>query len=118
MRRWRSRSRRWWRVLFAVSNELQQSVTGMLERGQKRHLERNAPLSAPYRGQSYLRHLQDINRRYASNVPDARSLQRWTGLIVAAIDILHRATMQQLDAVTAMLPASALQTAWSTVPRD
>ena len=92
------------------SNELQQSVTGMLERGQKRHLERNALLSALYQSQSYLRHLQDINRRYASNVPDARQLAEMDRLIVAAIDTPSpRATVQQLDAVTAMLPASALQ---------
>lgn len=92
------------------SNELQQSVTGMLERGQKRHLERNALLSTLYQSQSYLRHLQDINRRYASNVPDARQLAEMDRLIVAAIDTPSpRATVQQLDAVTAMLPASALQ---------
>ncbi|MEG5704609.1 ATP-binding protein [Enterobacter hormaechei] len=92
------------------SNELQQSVTGMLERGQKRHLERNALLSALYQSQSYLRHLQDINRRYASNVPDPRQLAEMDRLIVAAIDTPSpRATVQQLDAVTAMLPASALQ---------
>lgn len=92
------------------SNELQQSVTGMLERGQKRHLERNALLSALYQSQSYLRHLQDINRRYASNVPDPRQLAEMDRLIVAAIDTPSpRATVQQLDAVTAILPASALQ---------
>ena len=92
------------------SNELQQSVTGMLERGQKRHLERNALLSALYQSQSYLRHLQDINRRYASNVPDARQLAEMDRLIVAAIDTPSpRATVQQLDAVKAGLPASALQ---------
>ena len=70
------------------SNELQQSVTEMLERGQRRHLERNALLSSLYQSQSYLRHLQDINRRYDSNVPDAQ---------------------QQLDAVAAALPRSAVQ---------
>lgn len=92
------------------SNELQQSVTGMLERGQKRHLERNALLSSLYQSQSYLRHLQDINRRYASNVPDARQLAEMDRLIVAAIDTPSpRATVQQLDAVTAGLPSSALQ---------
>ncbi|MCE1283596.1 response regulator [Enterobacter hormaechei] len=92
------------------SNELQQSVTGMLERGQKRHLERNALLSSLYQSQSYLRHLQDINRRYASNVPDARQLAEMDRLIVAAIDTPSpRATVQQLDAVTAGLSASALQ---------
>ena len=92
------------------SNALQQSVAEMLERGQRRHLERNALLSALYQSQSYLRHLQDINRRYASNVPDARQLAEMDRLIVAAIDTPSpRATVQQLDAVTAMLPASALQ---------
>lgn len=39
------------------SNELEQSVTQMLERGQRRHLERNALLSSLYQNQSYLRHL-------------------------------------------------------------
>ena len=92
------------------SNELQQSVTGMLERGQKRHLERNALLSSLYQSQSYLRHLQDINRRFSSNVPDARQLAEMDRLIVAAIDTPSpRATVQQLDAVTAGLSASALQ---------
>ena len=54
------------------SNELQQGVTGMLERGQRRHLERIALLSSLYQSQSYLRHLQDINRRTGSDVPDAQ----------------------------------------------
>lgn len=101
------------------SNELQQSVTGMLERGQKRHLERNALLSALYQSQSYLRHLQDINRRYASNVPDSRQLAEMDRLIVAAIDTPSpRATVQQLDALTAGLPASALQPAANLVLPD
>ncbi|WP_165466914.1 ATP-binding protein [Enterobacter cloacae] len=101
------------------SNELQQSVTGMLERGQKRHLERNALLSALYQSQSYLRHLQDINRRYASNVPDPRQLAEMDRLIVAAIDTPSpRATVQQLDALTAGLPASALQPAANLVLPD
>ncbi|MCG1034215.1 response regulator [Bacillus amyloliquefaciens] len=92
------------------SNELQQSVTGMLERGQRRHLERNALLSALYQSQSYLRHLQEINRRYASNVPDARLLSEMDRLIVAAIETPSpRATIQQLDTVTAMLPTGATQ---------
>ncbi|MFZ3620617.1 ATP-binding protein [Leclercia barmai] len=87
------------------SNELQRSVTGMLERGQRRHLERNALLSSLYQSQSYLRHLQDINRRFASNVPDARLLSEMDRLIVAAIETPSpRATIQQLDRVTAMLP--------------
>lgn len=92
------------------SNELQQSVTGMLERGQRRHLERNALLSSLYQSQSYLRHLQDINRRYGSKVPDAQQLMEMDRLIIAAIDTPSpRATVQQLDAVTATLPRSATQ---------
>ncbi|MGG7523600.1 ATP-binding protein [bacterium BS0013] len=92
------------------SNELQQSVTGMLERGQRRHLERNALLSSLYQSQSYLRHLQDINRRYGSKVPDAQQLMEMDRLIIAAIDTPSpRATVQQLDAVTATLPRSAAQ---------
>ncbi|MCF8580439.1 ATP-binding protein [Enterobacter ludwigii] len=92
------------------SNELQQSVTEMLERGQRRHLERNALLSSLYQSQSYLRHLQDINRRYGSKVPDAQQLMEMDRLIIAAIDTPSpRATVQQLDAVTATLPRSATQ---------
>lgn len=92
------------------SNELQQSVTEMLERGQRRHLERNALLSSLYQSQSYLRHLQDINRRYGSNVPDAQQLMEMDRLIAAAIDTPSpRATVQQLDAVAATLPRSAAQ---------
>ncbi|AEN63078.1 integral membrane sensor hybrid histidine kinase [Enterobacter soli] len=92
------------------SNELQQSVTGMLERGQRRHLERNALLSSLYQSQSYLRHLQDINRRFGSNVPDAQQLMEMDRLIIAAIETPSpRATVQQLDAVTATLPRSAAQ---------
>lgn len=73
------------------SNELQQSVTGMLERGQRRHLQRNALLSSLYQSQSYLRHLQDINRRFGSNIPDAQQLAEMDRLILAAIDTPHRA---------------------------
>ena len=92
------------------SNELQQSVTEMLERGQRRHLERNALLSSLYQSQSYLRHLQDINRRYDSNVPDAQQLMEMDRLIAAAIDTPSpRATVQQLDAVAATLSRSAAQ---------
>jgi hypothetical protein len=88
------------------SNELQQSVTGMLERGQRRHLERNALLSSLYQSQSYLRHLQDINRRFGSNVPDAQQLMEMDRLIIAAIETPSpRATVQQLDAVRRRCPA-------------
>lgn len=101
------------------SNELQQSVTEMLERGQRRHLERNALLSSLYQSQSYLRHLQDINRRYHSNVPDAQQLMEMDRLIAAAIDTPSpRATVQQLDAVAAMLPRSAEQPAVKAVLPD
>ena len=92
------------------SNELQQSVTEMLERGQRRHLERNALLSSLYQSQSYLHHLQDINRRYGSNVPDAQQLMEMDRLIAAAIDTPSpRATVHQLDAVAATLPQNAVQ---------
>lgn len=92
------------------SNELQQSVTGMLERGQRRHLERNALLSALYQSQSYLRHLQDVNRRFASNLPDAQLLSEMDRLLVAAIETPSpRATIQQLNAVMVSLPQSAAQ---------
>lgn len=92
------------------SNELQQSVTGMLERGQRRHLQRNALLSSLYQSQSYLRHLQDINRRFGGNIPDAQQLAEMDRLILAAIDTPSpRATLQQLDAVTATLPHRATQ---------
>ncbi|MGR5943576.1 ATP-binding protein [Enterobacter sp. C4G1] len=101
------------------SNELQQSVTGMLERGQRRHLERNALLSSLYQSQSYLRHLQDINRRFGSNVPDAQQLTEMDRLIIAAIDTPSpRATVQQLDAVTATLPRSATQSVVNMVLPD
>jgi len=101
------------------SNALQQSVTGMLERGQRRHLERNALLSSLYQSQSYLRHLQDINRRYASNLPDARLLSEMDRLIAAAIETPSpRATIQQLDTVTVMLPRQAIQPAVSFVLPD
>ena len=101
------------------SNELQQSVTEMLERGQRRHLERNALLSSLYQSQSYLRHLQDINRRYHSNVPDAQQLMEMDRLIAAAIDTPSpRATVQQLDAVAATLPRSAAQPAVKAVLPD
>ncbi|QLR41459.1 response regulator [Enterobacter sp. RHBSTW-00994] len=92
------------------SNELQQSVTEMLERGQRRHLERNALLSALYQSQSYLRHLQDIQRRFGGNVPDAQLLGEMDRLIVAAIGTPSpRATIQQLNGVMASLPRTAPQ---------
>jgi signal transduction histidine kinase len=101
------------------SNELQQSVTGMLERGQRRHLERNALLSALYQSQSYLRHLQDMNRRFAGNQPDVQLLGEMDRLLVAAIETPSpRATIQQLDAVMASLPQAAARPAVNFVLPD
>ncbi|MEB7501212.1 ATP-binding protein [Leclercia pneumoniae] len=92
------------------SNALQQSVTGMLERGQRRHLERNALLSALWQSQSYLRHLQDINRRFGGNQPDGQLLSEMARLLIAAIETPSpRATIQQLEAVMASLPHAAAQ---------
>ena len=92
------------------SNALQQSVTGMLERGQRRHLERNALLSALWQSQSYLRHLQDINRRFGGNQPDGQLLSEMARLLIAAIETPSpRATIQQLEAVMASLPHTAAQ---------
>lgn len=92
------------------SNALQQSVTGMLERGQRRHLERNALLSALWQSQSYLRHLQDINRRFGGNQPDEQLLSEMARLLIAAIETPSpRATIQQLEAVMASLPHAAAQ---------
>lgn len=92
------------------SNALQQSVTGMLERGQRRHLERNALLSALWQSQSYLRHLQDINRRFGGNQPDGQLLSEMARLLIAAIETPSpRATIQQLEVVMASLPHTAAQ---------
>lgn len=92
------------------SNALQQSVTGMLERGQRRHLERNALLSALWQSQSYLRHLQDINRRFGGNQADGQLLSEMARLLIAAIETPSpRATIQQLEAVMASLPHTAAQ---------
>ncbi|MBS0853983.1 response regulator [Enterobacter sp. JGM127] len=92
------------------SNALQQSVTGMLERGQRRHLERNALLSALWQSQSYLRHLEDINRRFGGNQPDGQLLSEMARLLIAAIETPSpRATIQQLEAVMASLPHTAAQ---------
>lgn len=89
---------------------MQQSVTGMLERGQRRHLERNALLSALWQSQSYLRHLQDINRRFGGNQPDGQLLSEMARLLIAAIETPSpRATIQQLEAVMASLPHTAAQ---------
>ncbi len=101
------------------SNELQQSVTGMLKRGQRRHLERNMLLSALYQNQSYLRHLQAINRRTGSNVPPAALLGEMDRLLTAAIGTSSpRATIRQLDELVALLPRAANQPAVNFVLPD
>lgn len=82
------------------SNELQSSVEGMLQRGQRRHLERNALLSSLYQNQSYLRHLQKL-----IGAQDDALLGQMDRLIVAAIDTpTPRSVVKQLDAVMPALP--------------
>lgn len=82
------------------SQELQSSVEGMLQRGQRRHLERNALLSSLYQNQSYLRHLQKL-----TGAQDDVLLGQMDRLIVAAIDTpTPRSVVKQLDAVMPALP--------------
>lgn len=82
------------------SNELQTSVAGMLQRGQRRHLERNALLSSLYQNLSYLRHLQKMNP-----AQDAVLLAQMDRLIVAAIETpTPRSVVKQLDSVMPLLP--------------
>ncbi|MGK9173555.1 PAS-domain containing protein [Yokenella regensburgei] len=88
------------------SNELEQSVTQMLERGQRRHLERNTLLSSLYQNQSYLRHVQHINQRVGGALPDPRLLSEMDRLLDAAIRTPSpTATVQQLTAVMRQLPS-------------
>ncbi|MBB1199198.1 response regulator [Enterobacteriaceae bacterium 89] len=87
------------------SNELQQSVAGMLQRGQQRHLERNALLSSLYQNQSYLRHLEEINQRPGESSLDNRLLLEMGRLITAAIETpTPVSTVRQLDDVMHALP--------------
>ena len=82
------------------SQELQSSVEGMLQRGQRRHLERNALLSSLYQNQSYLRHLQKL-----TGAQEDVLLGQMDRLIVAAIDTpTPRSVVKQLDAVMPALP--------------
>ena len=91
--------------IISRSNELQHSVTQMLERGQRRHLQRNALLSSLYQNQSFLRHLQALNQRRGANVPDGQLLAEMDRLIEAAIQTPSpRPTVLQLNAVMAQLP--------------
>jgi signal transduction histidine kinase len=87
------------------SNELQQSVAGMLQRGQQRHLERNALLSSLYQNQSYLHHLEEINQRPGESSLDNRLLLEMGRLITAAIETpTPVSTVRQLDDVMHALP--------------
>lgn len=77
------------------SNELQSSVEGMLQRGQLRHLERNALLSSLYQNQSYLRHLQKLTGGQGDAL-----LGQMDRLIVAAIETpTPRSVIKQLGGV-------------------
>ncbi|TBR69241.1 MULTISPECIES: hybrid sensor histidine kinase/response regulator [unclassified Escherichia] len=86
--------------IITRSNELQTSVGGMLERGQRRHLERNALLSSLYQNLSYLRHLQKV-----THAEDDILLNEMNRLIVAAIATpAPQAIIHQLVGVMSVLP--------------
>ncbi|TGB78309.1 hybrid sensor histidine kinase/response regulator [Escherichia sp. E4694] len=86
--------------IITRSNELQTSVGGMLERGQRRHLERNALLSSLYQNLSYLRHLQKV-----THAEDDILLNEMNRLIVAAIATpAPQAIIHQLVGVMSALP--------------
>ncbi|GCR63598.1 hybrid sensor histidine kinase/response regulator [Escherichia coli] len=86
--------------IITRSNELQTSVGGMLERGQRRHLERNALLSSLYQSLSYLRHLQKL-----THAQDDILLNEMNRLIVAAIATpAPQAIIHQLVGVMSALP--------------
>ncbi len=91
--------------IISRSNQLQQSVTQMLERGHRRHLERNALLSALYQNQSYLHHIQTLNQRTGETAPAPGMLIEMDRLIDAAIQTPSpRPTVEQIDAVMLQLP--------------
>ncbi len=101
------------------SNELQQSVGGMLERGQRRHLQRNELLSSLYQNQSYLRHIQDLNDRYGADAIDPRPLAEMDRLIVAAIHTsTPRSIVQQLDKVRGFLPTTSRDPTLAAILQD
>ncbi|WP_312468489.1 ATP-binding protein [Pseudescherichia sp.] len=90
------------------STELQHSATQMLERGHRRHLQRNALLSSLYQNQSYLHQIQGILLRDGGNVPDGRLLDEIDRLIGAAIQTPSpRPTVAALDTIMAQLPEGA-----------
>ena len=101
------------------SNELEQSVTQMLERGQRRHIERNTLLSSLYQNQSYLRHVQDINQREGDTLPDPRLLSEMDRLLDAAIRTPSpKATVQQLTDIMAQLPLQTTSPVVSGIMQD
>ncbi|WP_413596377.1 ATP-binding protein [Citrobacter youngae] len=96
------------------SNELQSSVEGMLQRGQRRHLERNALLSSLYQNQSYLRHLQKL-----TDAQDDALLDQMDRLIIAAIETpTPRSVVKQLDGVMPALPLKASNLLISRILND
>ncbi|MDA8499113.1 hybrid sensor histidine kinase/response regulator [Citrobacter sp. Igbk 17] len=96
------------------SNELQSSVGGMLQRGQRRHLERNALLSSLYQNQSYLRHLQKL-----TDAQDDALLDQMDRLIMAAIETpTPRSVVKQLDGVMPALPLQASNLLISRILND
>jgi len=101
------------------STELQHSATQMLERGHRRHLQRNSLLSSLYQNQSYLRPNQGINLRDGGSVPDARLLDEMDRLISAAIQTPSpRPTVAALETIVAQLPGSASQPVINTILGD
>ena len=101
------------------STELQHSATQMLERGHRRHLQRNALLSSLYQNQSYLHQIQGILLRDGGNVPDGRLLDEIERLIDAAIQTPSpRPTVAALDTIMAQLPEGASPPLINTVLGD
>ena len=101
------------------SNALQRSVAEMLERGQRRHLQRNALLSSLYQNQSNLRHLADLNDRGGDRAIDPRRLAEMDRLIAAAIHtVTPRSIVLQLDQLRGDLPAQSADPALAFVLPD
>ncbi|MDW7134288.1 ATP-binding protein [Klebsiella pneumoniae] len=101
------------------SNALHQSVAEMLERGQRRHLQRNALLSSLYQNQSNLRHLADLNDRGGDKAIDPRQLAEMDRLIVAAIHtVTPRSIVLQLDQLRGALPTRSADPALAFVLPD
>ncbi|AXL63418.1 ATP-binding protein [Klebsiella pneumoniae] len=105
--------------IIRLSNALQQSVAEMLERGQRRHLQRNALLSSLYQNQSNLRHLADLNDRGGDKAIDPRRLAEMDRLIVAAIHtVTPRSIVLQLDQLRGALPTRSADPALAFVLPD